>query len=854
MAGTSTGKCVNYGGCDVADRDETVEIAPGGDAKCPECAKLLQVGKVRVSPLEPIKRLFAGRGLLIGGLAAALLLIGGIAWAIAGAGIGNPFHNGCDVAEVRTMIETDPKQGELETAGLTCLEDGQSEGDAAMLATASLALRLASDKGSTAAAHAMGRLFDPLVRDELEKQSKVPQLLPTADPAIALQYYDKAAAAEPEARSAAERLRAKFPALRREANNADGTPLTVPGYEDIYQRALVRPGAVLVGSPGGIDGMPLATFDLVYVFAVKPGWRRIGHSLDSGPEGWVAEGSLQNWNVMLAMRYAAQGGRNPVLFFKDETAAKGLLLEQDPAGAVAAMLKADKDGKPDPRLAAIEQKSVDWQTSRYMMPILRTAGVTADDGRTIYLAEVASVAGLTPPAAAAARAAGGKTPAYCRDRTLKESVHQIVFVIDTTSSMGPYINGVRRISDTWRDEITRRGLSDKFRFGVVGYRNNMDAEPQKSGLEYVTRTALPLSKNGDAATFASVMGQLRPATVSTHEFDEDPVAGLEEAMSFDWSQGCGLRMIFLVTDAGALKSDDPKTRHVGTGLSTIAARAHEMNIEVMPVHLQTREARDAGDVDRAAAQYRGELDTAEGKNYRLIANGSPAEFDKYLREVSVFIDAIERESKGKLESKPPTVAATGDGASGPAATTSVKDVVLGKLFAVQQRFVGALAGATAPTFVSSWTSDRDLGNLNLPALEVSVFLTRRQLNQLAAKTDYLVRSALQAKTESSRFFSLLRMISAATAQDPKRFANDNANLSALMPSFLRILPYKSDVLAITADDWRGMGPSKQDAFVRRLREKLTFYRQIDADQSRWQTMGGTDPAEAVALIPLQRLP
>jgi serine/threonine-protein kinase PpkA len=849
MAGPSTGECINYDYCDVADRKDVVDIAPGGDTKCPECGKELQIGGKITDRLEGIKKRLPLIGMVVGGI----LLVAAVGWLV----WSYTTSARCEVSEVRSMMELDPKLGELEKAGLACLKAGQSKGDSDMLVTAMLALRAASDKGSTAAAAAMGRLFDPLVRADLEKDAKVPQLLPTPDPAIAVGFYDKAAAADAEARNAAARLRGKYPSLAREASNRDGSPLTMPGYEGLYQRALVKPNAMLVDSPGAAGGTALQTFDIVYVFGIKPGWRRVGHSLESGPEGWVAESDLQNWNVMLVMRYAAQGARNPVLYFRDETAAKAVLLEPDPATSVANLIKTVADGKPDPRLAAIEDKSIDWRSTPYMMPILRTAPVTADDGRTIYLAEVGSVAGKGQPVANGLRPAtqspsptaatvSGR-PAYCTDRTLQTSVHQVVFVIDTTSSMGPYIEGVRQIADRWRDEIARRNLGEKFRFGVVAYRNNMDAEPQKSGLEYVTRTALPLSKNGDAATLASVMSQLQPAKVSTHSFDEDPVAGLEEALSFDWSQGCGLREIFLVTDAGALKSDDPKTRHLGTGLSTIAARAHEMNIDILPVHLHTPEARQAGDIDRAANQYRTELDTNNGLNYRPIPNGSPQGFGAYLGEVSVLIDALDKESRGQLTPKPTTAGTVEK-------PISVKDMMLSKLFSVQQRFLGALAGASAPTFASTWTSDRDLGNINQTALEVSVFLTRRQLNQLAEKTDYLIRSATQAKTESSRFFTLLRMVSAATAQDPKRFSGENANLGALMPSFLGILPYKSDVLALTAEDWRAMGPSKQDAFVRRLREKLVFYRQLDADQSQWRELGSTDSAEAAALVPLKQLP
>ena len=98
------------------------------------------------------------------------------------------------------------------------------------------------------------------------------------------------------------------------------------------------------------------------------------------------------------------------------------------------------------------------------------------------------------------------------------------------------------------------------------------------------------------------------------------------------------------------------------------------------------------------------------------------------------------------------------------------------------------------------------------------------------------------------------MAAAATSQDPKRFGDDTAEIGDLLPSFLTLLPYKSEVLSLTATDWRAMGASKQDAFVRRLEEKHSFYQSLEADQSKWRKLGSSDPNEAVALVPLRELP
>ena len=774
-----------------------------------------------------------------------LSLIGGLGYGVYSWFIAGPS---CEISEAKQLMSLDPKVGELEEMGGDCVDAGIAEANADKIVTGTVLLRGALDRKSPKAAYLLGQLFDPLKRPELEERAQVPELLPATDPREALRFYDLAGTLDENAVAAATALRAKYPELRLDATGKGGAPLALPGHHGLMQRVLTKPGAELFAQPGGTGpGRPLSPFSLFYVLEAKPGWLKVGEQLAGAPAGWIAQDLAQEWNVMLVMRYAPPDGRQPALFFRDELAAKTLLTRPGASDTVMEMLKSAKGDSPDPRLSAIEDQTIDWSASPYLMPILKTSPVVTDSGRKVFLAQVAAVNGAGQGGGRPAPAAGGA----CRSGSAETALHQIAFVIDTTASMGPYIEGVRKISNYWAQEVAKRGISDKVRFAVVAYRNNMSEEPQRSGLEYVTRTYLPLTPASDANAFAQAMHDIRPATVSTHSFDEDAVAGLDNAMRLNWGQGCGLRMVFLVTDAGSLKSDDPKASIRNTGLSTIAAVAKEQGISIFPVHVETPEARQAGDIDKAAQQYRTELADGRGKSlYRSIPNGSPKAFDNYLAEVSTLLDAIRDETQGKLvQNGRASVAAGGDGAQ-----PSVKELVLGKLFAVQQRFLGAAAGANAPAFNASWTSDRDLANPDVAAFDVSIYLTRRQLSQLAEKCQTLLANAQQAKTESGRFFDLLRMLSAATAQDPQRFTNGSADLSALMPSFLSLLPYKSDVLSLNAQDWRGMGASKQDAFIRRLNEKIAFYRQIEADQSRWVQLSGTDANDQVALIPLREMP
>lgn len=827
-------KCDQFGNCPLAD-GKIHDVESIGDHPCDirrdggECG-LKEVSRKSIGMPDWVRP-----AAIVG---AGVLLLGG-----GGYGAWKMFLSPpkCEAGEVQSLLALAPKLAELEDVGTGCFSAAIQSGDIVQMALAAQTLRLADSKGSAKASATLGRLFDPLKRAELEAEAAMPQVLPAPDPRAAVRFYDRAAKLGDEgARAAAAALRQRYdlPDSAGVQTGKDGAPLAVPGHPDIFQRVIAKPDARLSSSPQGGDGSPVKPFELFYVFGTKGESLQVGRQLGRGPEGWIAADKAQDWNVMLVMRYAPPGQRRPVTFYRDELSLKSLISQPAAAESVDSIIASADGGEPDPRLVAVEDKSVDWASQPYVMPILQANVAVADDGRNVTLARIGSLAG------GASVASSAKLPAMCAGNAQAANIHQVVFVIDTTTSMGPYIEGVKQIAAAWQKEVESRNVADRFRFGVVAYRNNM-SEPAQAGLEYVSRTILPLAAGSDARAFSQAVQQLRPATVSTHSFDEDAVAGLSDALALDWSGGCGVRLVFQVTDAGTLKSDDPKARHQGVGLTTIAARAREAGIRPFVVHVATREAQAARNLDAAEATYREAFANAAGEGYTRLNDGSAKAFGQYLSGIGPLISAVADEKTGKLQNRPaqPDTRAPG-----------ITNQVLTELFSVQQRFVGAAAGTQAATFTESWTSDRDLADLNREALEVSVFLTRQQLSQLAEQTERLVLTARQAKMESDRFFGLLSVVSAATAQDPTRFGGDVARLDAMLPSFLKLLPYRSDVLSLTAADWRAMGATKQDAFLRRLSEKLAFYRSIEQDQSKWRPLGSSEPANAVALVPLRQMP
>ena len=262
--------------------------------------------------------------------------------------------------------------------------------------------------------------------------------------------------------------------------------------------------------------------------------------------------------------------------------------------------------KDSPVVAIQPSGHIDIREDFYLVPIHRHEDVYLGSEKARLL-QVSSVplAGVTDSAGQRAYTAG------------------LVFVIDSTLSMQPYIERTREAVTTIFDTLGEADLSDQVNFGLVAYRDNLDAAP---GLDYLVRTYVDLDEGRDAAGFFSRLESLRDARVSSKDFTEDAYAGVKQAIeAVNWA-GHDARYIVLVTDAGARNADDPLS---STGLDAEALQqmAQEKGIAVFVLHLLTA----ATMPDRAAdaEQYRRLADfQGIGSLYYGVPTGDVEEFGK----------------------------------------------------------------------------------------------------------------------------------------------------------------------------------------------------------------------------------
>lgn len=628
-------------------------------------------------------------------------------------------------------------------------------------------------------------------------------------------------------------LTALLPALAF-AQAAPRTPLLIEGKQSLFQRVIARPGATLSPRPDGQGARPVPGFTVYYVYARPPGDAgrsetgriEVGRTADGRPEGWLEGAKAIEWKHAMVAAFTSPAGRQPVLFLRSERDERLLMMDSQ-AGQRARDLRAAAAGAdPGPVIAMEPAAAIDFSRNFYLMPILSAERIEREFGPPLRLLEVISAPAepQRPPSVPAPRA---------------QFKAGVVFVLDTTISMQPYIDRTREAIRGVVASIGGTPLRDNFRFGLVAYRDSLDDSP---GLEYSTKLFGTPDFGQPADAINTGVATAREATASSNGFDEDAVGGIKAALDeIDWSPMAG-RFIVLITDAGARRAQHPHSlTHLD--IAEIRELAKAKGVAVFAIHLLTPEGRARRNHEPAAVQYQ-ELTQfgAAGPLYFPVPNGAPDAFARTVQDLTRSLLSQVGEAAGRPV------------ATGPAAAPAIEAAarVVGE--AMRLTYVGRAENTQAPDVVRSWTTDRDLADPTVSSLDVRVLLTRNQLSDLARSLQNILQAGLAGRTEPRNFFTQLRATFAAAARDPQRIGSAQ-RIGALLGEYLDDLPYQSEIMDIQEADWIAMGAIAQRTILNSIEAKLRLYQEFQSNADLWVDLSGSRAAgEALFPVPIEALP
>ncbi|MDY0222613.1 MAG: vWA domain-containing protein [Desulfobacterium sp.] len=617
--------------------------------------------------------------------------------------------------------------------------------------------------------------------------------------------------------------------------------LCIEAVTQLPLRILPRPfSSIYRDATASEDGIVLANvpaFRPLYVFerqnldlslASDPrGWYKVGRS-KTEPEGWMQAKDVLEWRQALLVSYTHPGnpleGRSPVLMFNNRAALETVVDDMDMAGKAKGIYEAINAGNiPDTVVSMEPQRFVDITRNFYVLPILQWSQtrIGGDDARLLQLAAaVPNSRGadtLSSPdyleQAQVGRSAGGAT--------MGDVKTDVVFVIDTTRSMQPFIDMTREAVAGMTRKFSAK-TADRFRFGLVVFRDSLEVAPQ---LEYVTRNLTPelvpgeqlvelLEKEGGATAVGSV------------DYSEEAFAGVDLALGSKWRKGA-LRFVVLIGDASSHPKGHPQNTS-GKDETDLRREYDDAQVHLFAIHLQ--DARAVEDHPRALAQL-SHLARVRGDT------GSSA-----IKEVNAFEEQQYRDLTEHLTSR--INALLNETVSGSAGDDGVGAVPLKEFDKLWEAALIEYVGkeATPPKDIVAWTLDRDLINPADRSLDVRVLVTREQLSSLSQSLDQVVQALMRAQVTQGQFFEALQSVSGQAMKRPDDIgAAATLAKSGLLPAFIQSLPYKSDILSLTDDMFASMTTEQRSQLEWSVLAKLDQYRTINEQVDAWFRLNDTDP-------------
>jgi serine/threonine-protein kinase PpkA len=179
-------------------------------------------------------------------------------------------------------------------------------------------------------------------------------------------------------------------------------------------------------------------------------------------------------------------------------------------------------------------------------------------------------------------------------------------------------------------------------------------------------------------------------------------------------------------------------------------------------------------------------------------------------------------------------------------------------YSMQLEYLGLRGKVQAPQVVTSWVSDMDLHRPDIPAFTVTVLLTKNQLSDLHQRLKIVLDQAqITKRTGAKDFFQGILSAAAQISRDPSQFSkkpHQNLGQLGLLGEFLDDLPYRSNIMRLTEEDWYMMSVGEQQALIDDLKSKIKRYQQYHDDVDNWVSFGATGPGDMVYRVPLSMMP
>ncbi len=655
-------------------------------------------------------------------------------------------------------------------------------------------------------------------------------------------------------------------------------PVSIEEGSPLPLRVLTRPHAVLYSDEAGanpIEGQ-LPVFQSYFVYtrpggearAAGLGFYEVGTDEKGKIAGFIKSSDVFEWKQTMCLAYSHPEGRNPVLMFEFDDELNNLLKETPTTreAKVKELYSQINNAATTPLpkefpVISVEPKlAVDISKQFYLLPILEheTIQMESYEGRKLMLAAVNGDADAKRDNASDIRtnteyAAGATATEESHEAQKANAKYDVVFVMDTTRSMQPYIEEIRNTLQKMSFDLSsKKEVGSRIAFGIWAYRDPTEIKD----IGYLTHNFTPELKPID--DFLTTLKDVKETTTDSVDVNEDVFAGVHDAITKTAWRKDSLRIIVLIGDAPAHELGH-KWNTTSLDEKTIRTLASENKVTIISMHINPKINRR---YNRLANRQFKALALNPGAEKELIWSMPSSDKAKFVEKSKELTDQIALYLEATLKNTSvDEVALKQEEKTAPApeakdTSSPSKEEIQQALKAATVTWLGSAAEVEPPSDIEAWVTDKDLLDPSIQALDVRLLVSKRQLDSLAGVLNDLIIAGTDSQMTSDDFFTTLQSVSSVASRNADQLAQAKTlKDSGLVPSFLDGLPYESQIMTMSSELWESLGPDEQDQFIESLRSKIAAYQSLHETPDQWVALNkGDAPDDFVTPIPLDLLP
>lgn len=592
-------------------------------------------------------------------------------------------------------------------------------------------------------------------------------------------------------------------------------------------KVIVREHAALFEKPDkASSSRPVRQFEVFYVLPpqkgskdkVQNGFYRVATSPRLGAAvGWLPQEAAVEWSHQQVSGLRPKTDRDLVLFF-------------------ATRQDAEKWFKGDSSVRPISREPANLVGTR-LFPLLEVAPFKHNGEKleTYKLAYLHSGTKADPNSTTQITSYRPASETNGLENLQKDFILQVIFVMDTTGSMQPWIDAMKRVISQIVEELSQDpAVRDRIQFALVCYRDQLDNDKDQKTMEYVAKLECDLKAGKDHKEFLRRLLTVREATISSADYPEDVLAGLKMALDqAGWSKTAS-KHIVLIGDASAhtgLDSYKNVTQMTIPGILALAQPTGAVgNLEKIQIHGLRIVGHDPSDHAVCKEHF---TQLTKGREYPGLhyQYEGPQDADRFVKELANKMRQL--------------VQVTGQVASGQfqeviqaakkAAPGSDDSKLLGPIMELLQSAEGK-SGAGASTFTEGWAVivDRQ-GN---KALEPHVFVTYGKLSLFSSALDFSIKALENAgdpgKRDVQKVVSNLQIL--ATQVNLGENVSPDLPLDKLF-SLVLGFPVRNPVFAKTPATLAAMSSADFDGWVRQVRASQSIVQSHINTPAIWFFLG-----------------